>query len=88
MEPTPKKLLDQACTELCQSVRACTEPAEVTPSASNTTPSAPSRPMSTGSNATSPSITCAILPRWVQQKFRPFSPTWPWREMSPLPPFG
>ena len=21
MEPTPKKLLDQACTELCQSVR-------------------------------------------------------------------
>ena len=65
-EHRPKKLLDQ--------VRACPERFEGMPSASNTIPIAPSRPMSAGSHATSTSTACATRLKWAIPTSKPFSP--------------
>ena len=64
MSKRPKKLLDQACTELVE--------VSATRSAASTTPYAPKKLTSAGSNATF-SITANDIPRtWAFRELRPF----------------
>jgi hypothetical protein len=68
MNQRPKKLLDQACTEIVE--------VSVMSSESSITPSAPNKPTLTGSNVTSCSTRNDTRARWAPPELRLSSPIW------------